>query len=386
MDESAQLYFDNAATSYPKPPSVYEELDCFARSQAGSAGRSAHRHAIAGARLMFELRNELAALLGGIAETLAFTKNATEALNVALFGLVHPGAVVAHGPLEHNAVARPLAWLAEQRGVKLVEVPGDEQGRVTPAALAATLSAGRVDLFVTLHASNVHGLAQDLAGLGEVCRSRAVPFVVDAAQSAGALVLDARGMNIDVLCVTGHKALLGPTGTGALLLSADAAERVPPLLHGGTGSLSSQETMPGFLPDRLEAGTPNTLGLAGLLAGVRYLAERGVADVAAHERRLRERLRERLRAIPGLRLLGDDPGPATATLSFVGPLAPSEFAARLDERGVAVRAGLHCAPRAHRTLGTFPQGTVRLSPGAFTTLDEVDRVCAAVSEIAGGRS
>jgi selenocysteine lyase/cysteine desulfurase len=283
-------------------------------------------------------------------------------------------------------VARPLAHLAAENEVVVRQAVGDEHGRMTPAALDEALAAGVVDAVVTLHASNVHGLAQDLSALGEVCRQHDVLFIVDAAQSAGALPLDARAMHIDALCVTGHKALLGPTGTGALLLSPRLAERLPPLLHGGTGSVSEQERMPDFLPDRLEAGTPNTHGLAGLLAGVRYVARRTVAEIEAHDRALRERLLGCLRAIPGLRLLGDASGPATSTVSFTGPLPAGDFARLLSERyGVAVRAGLHCAARAHRTLGTFPTGAVRLSPGLFTPPDAIDEVCAAVAEIAKAR-
>jgi len=382
MDDRARLYFDNAATSFPKPPEVYDALDRFARENAGSAGRSAHEHAIAGARLLFELRTELAVLLGGEAELVIFTKNATEALNLALLGLLGAGATALHGALEHNSVVRPLAHLAQARGVNLIEVAGDEQGRLTPDALDRALNRGRADVVVTLHASNVHGLAQDLAALGDVCRKHDVPFVVDAAQSAGALPLDLRAMNIDAMCVTGHKALFGPTGTGALLLSPRLADRIPPLLFGGTGSVSGQETMPGFLPDRLEGGTQNAHGLAGLLAGVGQIAERTIEMIEAHERLLRERLLTGLRAIPGLRILGDAAGPATSTVSFTGPLASSDIGHLLNERyGIAVRAGLHCAPNAHRALGTMPGGAVRLSPGLFTPVDAVDEVLDAVGEI-----
>jgi selenocysteine lyase/cysteine desulfurase len=248
--------------------------------------------------------------------------------------------------------------------------------------LAALIERARPAAFVTLHASNVCGVAQDVAALGEVCRRRGVWFVLDAAQSAGSLPLDAAAMHIDALCLAGHKSLFGPTGIGALALSERAAERMQPLIRGGTGSQSDRETMPDFLPDCLEAGTPNTFGAAGLLAGVRWLATRTVEAVAREERARRDRLVERLRGISGVRIFGDDPGPAAAVVSIATPLAPSDLAQLLDARyGLAVRAGLHCAPRAHRFFGTFPAGTVRLAPGLFTPPAAIDEAADAIAEI-----
>ncbi|NLH49233.1 MAG: aminotransferase class V-fold PLP-dependent enzyme [Myxococcales bacterium] len=383
MAENGHLYFDNAATSYPKPAEVYAALDRYAREEGGSAGRGAHARAVAGSRLLFNLREELAALLGGHPDRLVLTRHATEALNLALFSLIEPGAVVAHGALEHNAVMRPLQHLAATRGVRLLEIPGDADGRLTPDALRRALAAEPIAAVVTLHGSNVNGAIQDLAALGELCRAREIPFIVDAAQTAGCWPIDQEAMGIDALCVTGHKSLLGPTGVGALLLAARVAERVAPLVHGGTGSESEKETMPDFLPDRLEAGTPNTFGAAGLLAGVRYVTRRTVAAVRRHEDELRGRLRERLRAIPGLRVLAAD-GDALAVVSVVGAVAPSDLAFLLSERyGIATRAGLHCAPRAHRTLGTLAMGALRLAPGPLTPPAAVDEVAAALHDLLG---
>lgn len=381
MDDG-RLYFDNAATSFPKPLQVYEAMDLYARTVGGTAGRSAHDRSLAGARLLFELRQTLAELAGGDEDLVVLTKNATEALNIALFSLARPGVIVAHGPLEHNAVMRPLNHLARQRGLTLVEAPGDAHGRIAPDSLAAFLAQTKADLLVTLHASNVHGLAQDLAAIGEICARHDTTLVVDAAQSGGALPLDMPAMHIDALCLTGHKSLLGPTGTGALLLSARCADRIEPLLHGGTGSASNQEVMPDFLPDRLEAGTPNTLGAAGLLAGVQYLQALSVEAVARHEADLRALMIERLHGLNDVTLFGDADGPAVATVSFTSCLAPSDMAYLLSEKyGIAVRPGLHCAPRAHRTLGTLPAGTVRLAPGPLTPLTAVDEVTDAVADI-----
>jgi len=382
MSDDGRLYFDNAATSFPKPESVYVALDRFARETGGSAGRSAHVRAVDGSRLLFRLRGDLARLVGGADERVVLTRHATEALNLALFSLLPPGAVCAHGALEHNAVMRPLRHLAETRGVRLIEVPGDAHGRMTPDALAGVLAGGHVDVVVTLHASNVHGLAQDATALGAIAARHGALFVLDAAQTGGVLPLDVAAMRVDALALTGHKGFFGPTGTGALVLSERVAERIRPLLHGGTGSRSEDEHMPEFLPDRLEAGTANTFGAAGLLAGIQYVTERGVASIARHEAELRVRLLAGLRAIPGVTVLGDAPGAATAVVSFVCPLAPSDLAFLLGERyGIAVRPGLHCAPRAHRTLGTLPAGTVRLAPGALTPPDAVDEVCAAVADL-----
>ncbi|MDP8225161.1 MAG: aminotransferase class V-fold PLP-dependent enzyme [Candidatus Lernaella stagnicola] len=382
MNDAARLYFDNAATSYPKPESVYEAMDRYARQSGGSAGRSAHRHALDGSRLLFHLRTELAELLGGDEDRVVLTMHATEAINLALFSLLEPGATCLHGALEHNAVMRPLAHLAATRKAHLVEVPGDDQGRMTPAALDRALHETGAKLVVTLHASNVNGAAQDVAALSEVAARHDARFVVDAAQSAGVLDLDQKAMGIDALCVTGHKALFGPTGTGALLLSETVSDRIQARMHGGTGSQSESEHTPDFLPDRLEAGTPNTFGAAGLLAGIRFVRERGVADIARHERELRSRMIDRLRAIDDLTVYGDMSGPATSVVSFTCSLAPSDVAFLLAERyGIAVRPGLHCAPRAHRTLGTMPAGTLRLAPSVLTPVDAVDEVAAAIAEI-----
>jgi cysteine desulfurase family protein len=382
MTSDARRYFDNAATTYPKPPAVYDAMDRYAREQGGTAGRSAHARAIAGSRVLFDLRRALAELFHGHAERVVLTRNATEALNLALFSLVGEDAVVAHGPLEHNSVMRPLAHLAETRRAHRLLIAGDAHGRLSPAALARAFAEHRIEVVVTLHASNVHGLAQDLAAIGEIYRKHEAFFVVDAAQSGGCLPIDVDGMGIDALCLTGHKALFGPTGIGALLLSARVADRIRPLLFGGTGSESMKERMPDFLPDRIEAGTPNTFGAAALLAGVTFIQDTTVARIHAREAELRGRMLERLRALPNAVRYGDAPGLSTATVGLTGPLAPSDVAYLLDHHyGIAVRAGLHCAPRAHQTLGTLPAGTVRLAPGFFTPDDAVDEALAALGEI-----
>jgi len=381
MDDG-RLYFDNAATSFPKPAPVYEALDAYARGVGGTAGRSAHERAQAGARLLYELRAALAELCGGVDDRVVLTKNATEAINLALAGLARPGATIVHGPLEHNAVMRPLTHLGQRHGWTTAQAPGDALGRIEPSTLDEFLATTKADALITLHASNVHGLAQDLAAIGALCARRKVLFIVDAAQSGGLLPLDMEAMRIDALCLTGHKGLLGPTGIGALLLSERAAERIEPLLFGGTGSASDKETMPAFLPDRLEAGTPNTYGAAGLLAGVQYLLAETVEKNANHESAMRAPMIDRLRALKNVTIVGDAAGPATATLGFTSPMAPSDMAFVLNEKyGIAVRAGLQCAPRAHRTLGTFPTGTVRLSPGLFTPPAAIDEVADAIADI-----
>ncbi len=218
MDDG-RLYFDNAATSFPKPVQVYEALDAYVRGVGGTAGRSAHERAQAGSRLLFELREALAELCGGADDRVVLTKNATEAINLALSGLARPGATIVHGPLEHNAVMRPLTHLAQRHGWTTAQAPGDAFGRIDPAALDAFLARTKADVLITLQASNVHGLAQDLAAIGEICARREIIFIVDAAQGGGLLPLDMDAMRIDALCLTGHKGLLGPTGTGALRLS-----------------------------------------------------------------------------------------------------------------------------------------------------------------------
>ncbi len=377
-----RIYLDNAATSWPKPPGVAEAMRAYLEEIGGSPGRSGHRMAIEAAALLVEARESLAALFNvEDPSRIVFTKNATEALNLALFSLVQPGDHVVTTGVEHNSVMRPLRAL-EARGTRLTVLPCGDDGIPDIAALERVLEQP-TRLLVTTHASNVIGTVVPLKQMSELARARGVPVLVDAAQTAGAHPIDVSALGIDLLAFTGHKSLFGPPGTGGLCIGPGID--LKPLVLGGTGSESELELQPRFLPDALESGTPNTVGIAGLDAGVRFVLERGVEAIAAHERMLATRLLARAAEIPGLRVYGP-PGAGgrigLASLNLDG-VSPSEAGLILDRRfGVMCRIGLHCAPAAHRTLGTYPTGTVRLAWSAFTTEAEIDAALDGLAAIA----
>jgi cysteine desulfurase family protein len=377
------IYLDHAATSYPKAPGVAEAMVSALTVAGGNPGRSGHALAVAAQGVVNDTRRRLAALLGAPEPSrLVFTANATEALNLALFGLLQPGERVVTTSLEHNALVRPLAALA-RRGVFVDRVDGAPDGTLDLDALARALASGPTRLVAMVHASNVSGTILPARQAARLAHRHGALFLLDAAQTAGAVPIDLADLGADLLAVPGHKGLLGPTGTGALYVALGV--KLAPLRHGGTGIRSEEEQMPEELPEGLEAGTLNTAGLAGLGAALRFLAERGVAAVRAHEVALTGRLLDGLRQVRGLRIHGvADPDRQVATVSISLPgWEPVDLAAALDGSfGIAVRAGLHCAPAAHRTLGTFPRGTVRLSAGCFTTTDDVDQAVAALGQLA----
>jgi cysteine desulfurase family protein len=356
----------------------------FLADTGANPGRGGHGPSIAAGRVVFGARVRLAKLLG-LRDPLAvvLTANATTALNLALHGLLRPGDEVVTTVMEHNSVLRPLACL-EERGVTVVRLAGDDLGGLGPAELAAALSP-RTRLVVLAQASNVTGAVRPLAEIGALTRQRGVLFCVDAAQGAGLLPLDMEAMGIDLLAFTGHKALLGPQGTGGLCLGDRARDLVAPVFQGGTGSASDSDRHPSFLPDRLEAGTLNAVGLAGLAAALDYLETRGLAAICVEEQALTAELLAGLAAIEGTAVLG--PVEAAARLGLVSfnlrGWSCSELGEALEEEaGVCGRAGLHCAPLAHRRLGTFPAGALRLSVGPFSTRTDIELVLGILRELA----
>jgi len=384
------IYFDNAATSWPKPARVIEAMSHFMTEVGANPGRSAHRLSIEAGRIIYETREALARLFN-IDDPLriVFGLNATEALNLALRGILRPGDHVVTSSMEHNSVMRPLRALQDQGVVEITVVPCSSEGFLDPADLEAALGA-HTRMIALNHASNVVGSLLPVPEAGEIARAHGVLLLVDVAQTAGAYSLDMKAMHIDLLAFTGHKALFGPQGTGGLGIGERVeADDLQPLKRGGTGSRSEREEQPAFLPDKCESGTPNTVGLAGLRAGVEFVLEHGVEDIRVHGVELTRRLIEGLSDIPGVILYGGhDSEMQTATVSFnVEGLAPSEVGLRLDEEsGIMSRVGLHCAPAAHRTIGTFPIGTVRFGLSYFSTVEEVDAALMAVREIATGES
>lgn len=379
------IYFDNAASGWPKPPAVVQAMNYFLEKVGANPGRSGHRLAIEAARIVYETREALATLLGvNDPLRIVFGLNATEGLNLALYGFLRPGDHVITSSIEHNSVMRPLRAL-ERQGVEVSIVHCSPEGILNPEAVEVEIRPN-TQLVALIHASNVVGTLLPVAEVGRIARRYDLLFLVDAAQTVGAYPLDVEAAAIDLLAFTGHKALLGPQGTGGLYIGPRVAlDELRPLVRGGTGSRSEAEEQPDFLPDRYESGTLNGPSLAGLAAGVRFILNKGVERVRTHEVALTRRLLDGLRRIPRVVVYGTgDAERQIATLSFnVEGIEPSEVGLRLDEEAeIMSRVGLHCSPGAHRTIGTFPEGTVRWSLGYFNTLEQVDQALDALDKIA----
>jgi cysteine desulfurase family protein len=374
------IYLDNAATSYPKPEAVYQAVMHAMREIGASPGRGGHRRSLEAGRIMFQARETAAALFSAPdSSRMVFTHSATEALNMALRGTLVPGDHVVTTSMEHNSLARPL-HLLEKQGVEITTVQAGADGLVDPADIRLALTP-RTRMIAIGHVSNVCGTIQPIDLISAIAREAGALFLLDAAQSAGRLAIDVVSSRIDLLAVPGHKGLYGPQGTGLLYV----APHVPllALLAGGTGTNSTSEEQPGEFPDGFEAGTHNLPGIAGLKAGMEFVRGQEVAVIGEHERSLVSYAIERLGRLPQVRLYGPaDPARRGAVLSFtLAGKDPAEVAFELDRRfDIAVRAGLHCAPRAHRTLGTFPGGTVRMSPGWFTTREDIAMFVNAVEQ------
>ena len=378
-----ELYFDNAATSWPKPPAVDQSLSLYQRTVGASAGRGAYPRAQASGEILSGCRSALARLMNSPdPRRVIFTLNCSDALNVAVHGLPwRRGDRALVTPFEHNSVLRPLHALKARVGIAIDVMPVDPDGRVRLEKLGSTLR-GRTRLVACVHASNVTGVIQPVTEVGAFSRRKGIPFLVDAAQSAGAIPIDMAAMKIDLLAFPGHKGLLGPLGTGVLMVSKQID--LDPYRQGGTGSLSEQEIQPDFYPDRLETGSHNAPGLLGLWEGVKFISNRGVGAIRRHERGVLDQFREGIGEIPGIRFLGPSRSAdqaAVVSLRF-NEEDPRQSAARLWEQSrVMVRAGLHCAPWAHKHIGTFPNGTFRFSFGPFVTAAHIDRALAALRRL-----
>ncbi len=380
------IYLDNAATSWPKPPEVTKAMIEVLDRAGGNPGRSGHRLSVAAARAVYETR-ELVACLLGVSDPLRviFTSNATHAINLALNGILRPGDSVVTTSMEHNAVMRPLRRL-EKRGVRVKVASCKASGQLDPARVAALVD-GTTRMLVMTHASNVAGTILPVAEIAAIAHRAGALLLVDAAQTAGALPINIEKTGIDLLAFTGHKELQGPTGIGGLVLGQRVDPgAIEPLMSGGTGSRSEFEEQPEDLPDKFEAGTANLVGIAGLGAGIRKVMETGIETIREHQKCLTRILVEDLSVIPKVKLYGTlEPDATVAIVSFsAAGQRVSEIGLRLDEEfGVLTRVGLHCAPAAHRTIGSFPEGTVRIAPGISTTVQEVKTAVQAVSKVLG---
>ncbi|QEH33933.1 putative cysteine desulfurase [Aquisphaera giovannonii] len=378
------IYLDNAATSFPKPEPVYQALDRFARTSLANPGRAGHRMAVAAERMLDEARHRLNRLFEGEApERWILTLNCTDGLNLAIKGLVRPGDHVITTDLEHNSVSRPLRALEKAGVIRLTRVASSE-GYVRAADIAAALTDATTLVAMT-HASNVLGTVQPIEEVASAVRAAGALFLVDAAQSAGVVPISLKELPIDLIAFPGHKALYGPTGTGALYAGPRTDGKLRPWREGGTGGDSSSEVQPVLLPYYLEGGTPNVLGVAGLVAGLTWVEEKGPDGLRAHEVELLQEVVDWVERAEGWGVAGRwDPARHVGALSLRVPegLTPQDIGSVLDVSfDIAVRPGLHCAPYIHRALGTFPDGTLRLSPGPFSTRQDVQHLIGALGEI-----
>lgn len=367
-----EIYLDHAATSRSKPPEVAGSMLAFMETNNTNPGRSGYALSLEAGRMVRGVREEIAAFFGAPApESVVFTLNVTMALNMVLAGMAEPGDHFILSSLEHNAVYRPIEALREAGTISVSVLPCDSRGLTDPDDLVSGIRPNTKALVVS-HASNVCGAIFPLAEAARIARERGVAVVVDAAQTAGVLPLSMQ--DADVLAFTGHKHLLGPTGTGGFVLGEGMAKKIRPLLRGGTGSLSHEARQPDFLPDKFESGTLNTVGLAGLGAAIAWLRARDPAKDRASEQERTRQLLDGLAALPGVAVAGPrDPRYQTGTVAFnIRSVDNGELAHVLDrEFSVLGRSGLHCAPLAHRSLGTWPGGAMRLSLGLSTTAEEI---------------
>ena len=380
-----KIYLDNGSTSFPKAPGVGQAMADFIEKVGVNIGRGGYEEAYSAAEVVLDTREKLCGLLGfDKPENVIFTSGVTASMNILLKGLLRPGDHVLTTSMEHNAVMRPLRQL-EQQGVEVTCIPCQRDGSLRLEALPGLFRPNTRALVMT-HASNVCGTVMPVAQAAALCRERGVFVMVDCAQSAGLLPVDMKGWGVDAVGFAGHKGLLGPQGIGGFIVTDRLAAVLDPLLSGGTGSISHLETVPDFLPDRFEPGTQNLPGIFGLHAALEWLEKTGTDTVFAHEMACTAALLEGLERTEGVRVAGKtgtEGRTAVVSVDFTG-LDNADAAFLLEDRyGIMTRCGLHCAPAAHRSLGTFPQGTVRFAPGYATTPEDIAAALAAVEEIAG---
>lgn len=377
------IYFDNAATSYPKPEAVYAAVDHYMRNIGASAGRGAYRRALEADGLVFKTRKVLGRLFNiEDVSRIIFTSNVTESLNLVLKGFLREGDHVVISRMEHNSMWRPLKVLEQEKNIGITVIPSPGGNSLDIEQLESAIQTN-TRLVALTHASNVTGTLMPVKEAGRICRFHNIPLLVDAAQTAGVFSIDVRELNIDLLAFTGHKGLLGPTGTGGLYIAPDL--EIKPWKEGGTGGESLLEHQPQDLPDRFEAGTLNIAGIVGLGAAVEFILQQGVEKIREHEKALTAFALEQLQQIPGLSMYGPQNAEERVAVFSLNleDIPPEEVAYVLDEvYGIMARAGLHCAPQAHRCIGTVERGTLRVSPGYFSSEDEITILVKALQEIA----
>ena len=384
-----RIYLDNAATSFPKPEEVLKAVVDFARDCGASAGRGAYAEARECERIIATCRQRVGRLINAESpERIVFAMNCSECLSIVIRGLLNTAPRGSHAittAMEHNSVLRPLNALKEQVGLEPEFVPCDPRtGLVDPDDIRRAIRPA-TRLIACIHVSNVTGTIQPIAEVARIAREREIPCLIDAAQSAGHVPIDARALGADFVAFPGHKGLLGPLGTGVLYIRPGMEKKLPTMKEGGTGTISEQPVQPQTMPDKYEIGSHNAIGLAGLSAGVAWLLERGVADLRAHDEGLCGLFLELANGVENLTVYGPrDISRRAGIFSVnVAGMSPAKLASALEaDFGICTRAGVHCAPLAHKTIGTYPAGACRLSFGPFTTEDHVRRAAAALAEIA----
>lgn len=383
-----RIYLDNGATSFPKPKEVADAVYEYMTSVGTNINRGGYQVAYDLEGTVFETREMLAEMFGASdCKNVVFTKNITESLNVVLKGFLKPGDHILCSSMEHNAVMRPLVQL-EKKGIRFDRIPGKQTGELELDKVEQMIRPETVAVVMS-HASNLVGTLNPVKEVGEICRRHGLKFIVDTAQSAGVIPIDMKEMHIDALCFTGHKSLLGPQGIGGFILDDEMIPLIDPLLSGGTGSISHTEEIPDFMPDRFEPGTMNLPGIVGLHASLKWIKEKGLGAIAEHELGLTKRFIDGISPLEEagkLRIVGLKGTEGRTGVVSVQTLGVdcADAAFRLDyEYGIMTRVGLHCAPNAHKTLGTFPVGTIRFSFGCFNTEDDVDAAVRALTEICG---
>mgnify|MGYP002407459880 CR=1 FL=1 len=375
------IYLDNAATTFPKPKTVYQEVMRAMTEYGANPGRGSHSMAVEGARIIYETR-ELMAKLFNLDDPMKviFTFNATDGLNQGIKGVLDPGDHVITTTMEHNSVLRPIKEL-EKYGIENTIVQCESDGSISVDDIESAIKSS-TKLIVTTHVSNLTGTIMPIGEIGQMCKRRGILYLVDAAQSAGVLDIDVKRDNIDLLAVPGHKGLLGPQGTGALLINCDA--EIKHLKEGGTGSESSSMIQPNFYPDKLEAGTHNLLGIAGLNAGLKYILNKGTKSIYSHEKMILDIFINGIRENGRINIYGpEDINNRCGVVPInIEDIDSSEVAYSLDDKyGIAVRPGLHCAPLAHKTIGTEKIGAVRFSVGPFNNKSDIMTAIKALNEI-----
>ena len=378
-----RVYFDNSSTTFPKAPGVGEAMSTFITQVGCNIGRGSYETAYEAGQMVYDTRQQLCELFHfSPASHVVFTPSVTYSINYVIKGLIKAGDHMIISSMEHNAVARPAEDM-KLIGAEVTTVPCDSWGRLDMEAFEASFRPN-TRLVVMLHASNVCGTLLDAEQVGRICREKGVYFALDSAQSAGVVPIDFEKMGLSALCVTGHKGLLGPQGIGAMLVSEELARKLTPVISGGTGSKSHLLTMPDFMPDKFEAGTMNLPGIAGLHQALNFLKETGTGAIRDKEKDLTAYFIERLKELPPARIIGlptAEGRTAVVSLDFDG-IDNAEIAALLDsDYGIMTRCALHCAPLAHQTLGTYPEGTVRFSFGFWNTREEIDYAIDAMKEI-----